>query len=65
MSLVIIYKLSASFVQLIGNSRMAECINEVGSALTYIFAITTITAVLFFITITIITGSGNSAAAIR
>lgn len=65
LALILVYKVSAAIMQMFGDTKMTNCVNEVASSLTYIFAITAVTAFMFFITITIMMGAGNNAAMIR
>ncbi|KUK11014.1 MAG: Stage III sporulation protein AE [Clostridia bacterium 41_269] len=58
-SLVIIYRLAAALVQLIGESGVSDALQTMGNALTLVFAAVAGVGLMFFIAISVVVGMGN------
>ncbi len=58
-ALIAMYKICAAIVEPIAQNELADCLNQMSSSLTLIFATVSSVAIMFFITIAIIVGAGN------
>ncbi|QUH26646.1 stage III sporulation protein AE [Serpentinicella alkaliphila] len=59
LALIAIYKLCAAVVEPLSQSNLVKCLNEMSGALVLLFATISSVAIMFFITIAIIVGTGN------
>ncbi|WP_026475868.1 stage III sporulation protein AE [Alkaliphilus transvaalensis] len=59
LALIVIYKLCAAVIEPIAQSQLVDCLNQMSNALVLLFATVSSIAIMFFITITIIVGTGN------
>lgn len=59
LALIVIYKLCAAIIEPIAHGQLVDCLNQMSSSLVLLFATVSTVAVMFFITITIIVGTGN------
>ncbi len=59
LALIVIYKLCAAVIEPIAQSQLVDCLNQMSNALILLFATVSSIAIMFFITITIIVGTGN------
>jgi stage III sporulation protein AE len=60
-SMILIYKLSSVLIEPVSDKRIVNCLNDVGNAMTMIFASVVCVAVMFFIMVTIIASTGKIA----
>ncbi|MBM7613999.1 stage III sporulation protein AE [Alkaliphilus hydrothermalis] len=58
-ALIVIYKLCAAVIEPIAQKQLVDCLNQMSNALVLLFATVSSVAIMFFITITIIVGTGN------
>jgi len=65
MCLAIIYKLAGALIQPMEDGQMVNCLNDLGNSLITVFAVVTITGVLFFFTLTIVVAVGNITVMLR
>ncbi|KNF07395.1 stage III sporulation protein AE [Gottschalkia purinilytica] len=64
-SLIFVYKFTTVVIEPIANPRIVESLTEISKALTLVLAVIAIVTVMFFITVTIIIGAGNTTAMFR
>lgn len=58
-ALIVIYRLAASIIEPIAQNQIVDCLNSMSNSLVLIFATVSSVAIMFFITIAIIVGTGN------
>jgi len=58
-ALIVIYKVCAAVIEPIAQKQLVDCLNQMSNALVLLFATVSSVAIMFFITITIIVGTGN------
>lgn len=59
LALIVIYKLCAAVIEPISENGLVDCLNSMSNSLVLLFATVSSVAIMFFITITIIVGTGN------
>ncbi|SCY98608.1 stage III sporulation protein AE [Alkaliphilus peptidifermentans] len=59
LALIVIYKLCAAVIEPIAQNQLVDCLNQMSNSLILLFATVSSVAIMFFITITIIVGTGN------
>ncbi len=59
LAIAFIYRISASLLEPIGDSRVVQCLTEIANVLTILFVTVISVGVMFFITITLLIGAGN------
>lgn len=59
LALIIIYKLCAAIIEPIAQGQLVDCLNQMSNSLVLLFATVSSIAIMFFITITIIVGTGT------
>ncbi|MCC5909943.1 MAG: stage III sporulation protein AE [Clostridiaceae bacterium] len=59
LALIVIYKLCAAVIEPISENGIVDCLNTMSNSLILLFATVSSVAIMFFITITIIVGTGN------
>ncbi len=64
-SLVLIYKIAAAVIEPIAQGPLVKCLNDMSNSLLLLFATVLSVAVMFFISVTIIIGAGNTALMMR
>ncbi|EEG78333.1 stage III sporulation protein AE [Dethiobacter alkaliphilus] len=65
LALVFIYKLAAALIQPLGETNLSDSLNTMGNCLALIFAAVAIVSVIFYLSITIIAGAGNTSFMLR
>lgn len=65
LGLLVIYKLSSAMLEPIADPRITECLNGIGTVLTILFITVMGTALMFFITITLIINTGHVSVMLR
>ena len=65
LALVFIYKLASALIQPLGETNLSDSLNTMGNCLALIFAATAIVSVIFYLSITIIAGAGNTSFMLR
>jgi len=64
-ALIGIYRITAAVIEPVSDNRIIQCIGDLASSITYVFAMVVSVAVLFLLSITIIIGAGNLSAMLR
>ncbi|PAB60960.1 stage III sporulation protein AE [Anaeromicrobium sediminis] len=59
LSLIFLYKISAAIIEPITDSKLVNCLNEISKAMVLVFAVVASVAIMFFLAVTIIIGTGN------
>jgi len=59
LAIAFIYRISASFLEPIGDSRVVQCLTDIANVLIILFVTVISVGVMFFITITLLIGAGN------
>ncbi|GAB6087776.1 stage III sporulation protein AE [Alkaliphilus crotonatoxidans] len=59
LALIVIYKLCTAIIEPIAQGQLVDCLNQMANSLVLLFATVSSIAIMFFITITIIIGTGN------
>lgn len=59
LSLVLIYKIAAALIEPITDHQLIGCLNDMSNTMILLFATVTSVAIMFFLAVTIIVGSGN------
>ncbi|MCT4596169.1 MAG: stage III sporulation protein AE [Anaeromicrobium sp.] len=59
LSLIFLYKISAAIIEPITDSKLVNCLNEISKAMVLVFAVVSSVAIMFFLAVTIIIGTGN------
>lgn len=65
LALVFIYKLAAALIQPLGETNLCDSLNTLGNCLALVFAAVAIVSVMFYLSITIIAGAGNTSFMLR
>ncbi len=65
LALMMIFKLSGALLEPITDPRITECLNNIGNLLTLLFVTVMGIAVMFFMTLTLIIGTGNISVMLR
>ena len=65
LSLIFLYKLSGALLEPITDKRIVECLNGIGSVLNVLFITVMGIALMFFLTVTLIIGTGNASVMLR
>ena len=59
LALLVTFKLSSALIEPISDKRLVECLNNMGNLLVVLFITVVGIAILFYMTISLIIGSGN------
>lgn len=65
LSFYLIYRLGAALIQPLGAGRVVEALHSMASALSFILLASLLVSLMFFLGVTVIIGTGNSAAMLR
>ena len=65
LSLMLLYKLSGALLEPITDKRIVECLNGIGSVLNVLFITVMGIALMFFLTVTLLIGTGNASVMLR
>lgn len=57
--LITVYKLSSALLEPISDSKVSDCLNDIGNVLTVLFVTVVGVAIMFFLTITLLIGASN------
>jgi stage III sporulation protein AE len=65
LSLMFMYKLSSALLEPITDKRIVECLNDIGSILNVLFITFMGISLMFFLTVTLVIGTGNTSVMLR